>query len=102
MARIKIEDLPRPAETLNPEEARAVGGGRLSFDRVMEVTADIFHGAGCGVEYVGDQVRAGVGGNRISDTERTLTNFLGGVEGFYRTFSSFDAYGRAFKDFYGG
>lgn len=33
MARIKIEDLPRPAEALTSEQAKAVRGGRIMWEQ---------------------------------------------------------------------
>lgn len=97
MARIKIEDLPVTA-TMSESEAKGIFGGRVSVLGLAKQAANL---AGNGVEYVGDQVRAATGGNRITDTERTLTNFLGGVEGFFGNLTSLRTYTKSFKDLYG-
>jgi hypothetical protein len=100
--RVKIQNLPKRTETLNSQEAKAVtGGSGPGAARAMAAGRRALRAAREAVESAGDSVRQATGGHKITQTERTLTNFISGVEGYVDTVTSFKKYKKAFKDFYG-
>lgn len=100
--RVKIQNLPKRTKTLNSKEAKAVGGGiGGGMAQLAGLGRRALRGAREAVEGAGDSVRKAVGGHKITQTERTLTNFISGVEGYVDTVTSFKKYKKAFKDFYG-